>query len=68
MGEYGRTVGETSGAVGGGGRGGSSDPFDAVMGTLSDVFDQILALPTEVVVLLVAVVIIGGFLMSLRTA
>ena len=67
MGEYGMTVGETSGAVGGGG-GGSSDPFGALMGAVSDVFDQIAALPTEVVVVLVAAVIVGGVVMSLRTA
>jgi hypothetical protein len=68
MGEYGRTVGETSGAVGGGGGGGSSDPFGAVMSKVSDLFDQIFALPTEIVVVFAAVVIIGGVLMSLRTA
>ena len=67
MGEYGRTVGETSGAVGGGG-GGSSDPFDAVMGAVSDVFDQLAALPMEIVVVFVAAVIIGGFVLSLRTS
>ena len=69
MGEYGRTVGETSGAAGGGGGGGrSSDPFDAVMGAASDLFDQLAALPIEIVVVIVAAVIIGGFAMSLRTS
>ena len=67
MGEYGRTVGETSGAVGGGG-GGSSDPFGAVMDVASDLLDQIAALPMEVVVVFVAAVIIGGVVMSLRTS
>ena len=66
MGEYGRIVGESSGAVGGGRDSGSTDVGGDVMGVFADLLDQIAALPVEVLVVLAAVVMIGGVVMSLR--
>ena len=65
MGEYGRIVGESSGAVGGG-SGGSSDLGGDVMGAFSDLLDQVATLPAEVLILIVAAVMVGGFAMTLR--
>jgi len=66
MGEYGRIVGEGSGAVGGGRGSDSTDEGGDVMGVFSNLLDQIGALPVEVFVVLAAVVMIGGVVMSLR--
>jgi len=68
MGEYGRVVGESSGAVGGIGDGGSSDLGGDVMGALSDLVDQVVTLPTEIMVVVIAVVVVGGLAMSWRTS
>jgi hypothetical protein len=65
MGEYGRVVGETSGTVGGSG-GRSTDLGGDVMRVFSDLFDQVAALPTELVIVAVAVVFIGGIVLTLR--
>jgi len=65
MGEYGRTVGETTGVAGGGGNS-STDLGGDAMGVFSDLLDQIGALPVEIFVVLAAVVMIGGVVMSLR--
>lgn len=69
MGEYGRIVGETSGSVGGGGSsagGGSADLGGDAMSALSGLLDQVAALPVEVMVVIAAVVMVGGIAMSLR--
>lgn len=69
MGEYGRIVGEGSGAVSGGGSskgGGSGDLGSEAMGAFSDLVDQVGALPAELVIVVVAVVLISGIFMSLR--
>ena len=68
MGEYGRIVGESSGAVGGRGGSGSSDLGGDVMGALSDLVDQVATLPIEVLVVIIAVVLVGGLAMSWRTS
>ena len=68
MGEYGRIVGESSGAVGGRSGSGSSDLGGDVMGAFSDLVDQVAALPIEVLVVVIAVVLVGGLAMSLRTS
>jgi hypothetical protein len=65
MGEYGRIVGESSGAGGGGG-GGSSDITGQVMSAIADIADQIVALPPEVLVGMLVVALIGGTLLFWR--
>jgi hypothetical protein len=64
MGEYGRIVGESSGVGGGGGGGGSRDLAGQVMATLSDAVDQVLALPPEALLGLMAVIIVGWILLK----
>jgi hypothetical protein len=66
MGEYGRIVGETSGAAGGSGGGGSKDFGGDIMSALSDAVDQIAELPTEVLLLFIGIVLIGGLVITLR--
>jgi hypothetical protein len=68
MGEYGRVVGETSGTVGGGSGRGSSDLGGDVMGVFSDLLDQVATLPMEVMAVIVGVMIVGGFIVSMRTS
>jgi hypothetical protein len=65
MGEYGRIVGESTGAAGGGG-GGSFDPVGMVMDWVSGAIEAIGSLPTEILVILMAAVVIGGFVMAWR--
>ena len=68
MGEYGRVVGESSGKVGGIGDGGRSDMGGDVMGALSDLVNQIVTMPPEIIVLLVAAVMVGGVAMTWRAS
>ena len=56
MGEYGRVVGETSGA--GGGRGGGGDLGGDIMNAITGAFDQVAALPTELLVVVAAILVI----------
>ena len=65
MGEYGRTVGQSTGTAGGGG--GSFDVGRELTGVLSDLADRIAALPPEVL-LVIGLVVLGGLVMTLRTA
>jgi hypothetical protein len=62
MSEYGRIVGESS-KVGGGG-GGSHDLASQVLATLSDAVDQVLAVPPEILLAVVAVIIVGWILLK----
>jgi hypothetical protein len=63
MTEYGRIVGESS-RVGGGGGGGSHDLAGQVLATLSDAVDQVLAVPPEILLAIVAVIIVGWILLK----
>ena len=65
MGEYGRVVGETSGAGGGRG-GGGGDLGGDIMNAITGAFDQVTALPTELLVVVAAVLVIGGAIIALR--
>ena len=56
MGEYGRIVGESSGAGGGGF---SRDLTGQVMAALSDAIDGLASLPPEAMIALAAVAILG---------
>jgi hypothetical protein len=65
MGEYGRVVGETSGATGGGG-GGSRDFGGDIMSAVSDAVDQVIALPPEMLLLAIAIIVVGGLFITFR--
>ena len=67
--EYGHGVGEGTGAVGGvqggpGGTGGSDDWGASIMGMAEDAVNTVVALPTEQLLLLAAVVLVGLFLLK----
>jgi hypothetical protein len=64
MGEYGRIVGQSSGASGGGG--GGTDLTGQVMGAISDAVDQVASLPPEMLVGIAVVVLIVGMLVFRR--
>lgn len=63
--EYGGTVGQGSGAIGGGG--GPSDVTGQIMNAFSDIADRIATLPPEVWVLIVAATLVGWLAWSKRT-
>ncbi len=65
MSEYGRIVGQGSGATGGRG-GGSGDLTGQVMNAVTDVVDQVAGLPPEMLVGLVAVILVVGMLFFRR--
>jgi hypothetical protein len=65
--EYGGVTRNSGGAGGGGGGGGGfGDVGSAVMDTLSDLTGRVLALPPEMLLVLVAGVLIGGLLVFRR--
>jgi len=66
--EYGHGVGEGTGAVGGArggpGTGGSDDWGASIMGAAEDAVNTVIGLPTEQLLLLAAVVLVGLFLLK----
>lgn len=64
MGEYGRVVGQSSG--GSGRSGGSSDLTGQVMAAVTDAFEQIAALPPEMLIGAAVAIMIGGMLIFRR--
>ena len=68
MGEYGRTVGQSSGIAGGGdGSGDFNVSGDDVFDAFSGLIDGVAALPAEILIVAAAILIIGGLVFSFRT-
>jgi len=59
--EYGRIVGESTRV--GGGRGGGGDVTDQIMDAFSDVLDQVVSLPPEILIGATAVVFVAILLL-----
>lgn len=66
--EYGGVVSQGTGAVAGSSSSRSWDLGRDVMGVFSDLVDQIAALPPEGVVIVAAIVMLGGFVLTRRPA
>jgi hypothetical protein len=62
--EYGGAVRQSGDMVGGGG--GSFDAVDQVMGALSDLADRVASLPPEMILLIAAILFIGGLIFFRR--
>ena len=67
MAEYGAVVSQNSGAVTSGAGSRSFDLGREAMGVVSDLVDRIASLPPEVLVVMAAIVLVGGFMMTRRT-
>jgi hypothetical protein len=63
--EYGGTINQGAGAVGGSG---SFDVTSDVMGAFGDLFDRIASLPPEILVLIAGIMLLGGLVFSRRSA
>ena len=64
MAEYGNVTGQGTEAIAGGSRGGGG--FD-VGGMFSNLMDSLASLPMEMVIVVVAMVMVGGLVVSFRT-
>lgn len=68
MGEYGAVVGQSTGAVAGAGGGRSSGLVGDIMDMASGLLDGLTAVPLELMVVVVAVIVGGSFVLSLRSS